>query len=302
MQELSGNRIVTLRTVFDDYLKVRPLKDHTLKNYTRRVEGHLKDWLPMDVRQITMRMVEDRHRRISEESGKTIANDVFRTLRALLEFATYEYMEEDDEPLLRRNPVRRLTHVRAWNRMHKRRGVIYLTQLKDWTQAVFSLQNVTLRDFLLLLLFTGLRHAEASELKWENVDLKNGVIKLVNPKNGIDADIPLCDYMWALLQYRKIGARGSYVFSGRDPERPLTFGSTALKIVRERSGIKWIPHDLRRSYITIGDELEIKKEVLKALVNHREGDINDDYTIRSIERLRRATQQIANAILKAAEM
>ena len=292
---------ITLRQVFEDYMR-RELKDHTRKNYTRRVTVHLRDWLNCPITSITMKMVEEKHRAISATNGKTIGNDVFRTLRALMEYATYEYMEEDEEPLLKRNPVRRLTHVRAWNRLNKRTGVIYLRQLRAWVQAVFSLQNATLRDFLLLLLFTGVRHAEAAQLTWDRVDLTIGVIKLKDTKNRHDVDIPLSDYVWTMLRMRQIGARGSYVFSGRNPERSLTFGTSALRIVRQRSGIKFIPHDLRRTFITIGDEVGINKETRKLLVNHREGDVHDDYTLPSLERLRRATQAITNAILRQAGM
>lgn len=295
-------RVVSLRQVFNDYLMVKDLKDHTRRNYTRRITGHLSDWLDMPITDISMRMVEDRHRLITAQNGKTIGNDVFRTLRALMQFATYEYSTEDEEPYLKRNPVQRLSHLRAWNRMTKRKGVIYPSQLKAWVQAVFSLQNVHLRDFLLLLLFTGLRHAEARCLEWSQVDLANGVIHLVDTKNGLDADIPMSDYVWDMLKLRSFGARGKYVFPGRNPNKPLTFGSTALQVIRRRSGVQFIPHDLRRTFISIGDEAGIDKETRKVLVNHTEGDVHDDYTVRSLERLRRATQAITNCIRQHAGM
>jgi integrase len=49
----------------------------------------------------------------------------------------------------------------------------------------------TIRDYLLLVLFTGLRKEEAACLTWANVDLKTKTLKVNDTKNHLDHTLPL---------------------------------------------------------------------------------------------------------------
>lgn len=69
------------------------------------------------------------------------------------------------------NPVKRLSQTRAWYRIERRQTYIKPHELKDWYDGVQLLQDGILRDYLLLILFTGLRRREAAGLTWANVDL-----------------------------------------------------------------------------------------------------------------------------------
>ena len=63
----------------------------------------------------------------------------------------------------------------------------------------------------------------------------------------------------------------------------------------------WVLHDLRRTFITIAESLDIPAYSLKRLLNHKmRNDITAGYIITDVERLRRPMQQITDYILKAA--
>lgn len=132
--------------------------------------------------------------------------------------------------------------------------------------------------------------------------LISGIITLRQTKNGDEHLVPLSDYVWNLLGRRHLRRNSDFVFQGsRNPQRPLNLCGLHYNPVIAQSGVRFSPHDLRRSYVTIGDELDIKNTVIKSLVNHRQdSDVTEGYIIRSIEKLRRATQQITDAILKYA--
>jgi len=295
LQEKSKT-IITLRRVWTDYQKIRDLKPATLKNYNQRLNVYLRDWLDIPINEITKDMVEERH---SSISGKAIANSAFRTLRALLAYAEAKYVDEKGEPIIKHNPVKRLTEVRGWHRDRRRKTVLQISELNRWFRAVFSLDNSTTRDVLLLLLFTGMRRNEAIELKWKDVDLNAGIIKLHNTKNGDDFDVPMSDYVWRLMHARSLTASSEFVFPGSSRGHTAA-AYTSCSIARRRSGLQFSLHDLRRTFMTVADEIEIKNEVIKQLVNHKVDDVTEGYIVRSLERRRRATQRITNAILKYA--
>lgn len=306
MQQLSGNRIVTLRQVWADYQITRTLKPVTVRNYEQRL-GLLRDWLDIPVTAITRDMVEQRHRSIN---GNATANSTMRTLRALLHYAAIKYEHEDGSPLIKNNPVRRLSELRAWHRDKKRKTSLAIRQLRGFFEGCFALNNTTMRDFLITILMTGMRRGEAINLRWSpdpdqilaHVDLDLGVIHHPDPKNGEPTTLPISDYIWRLLSLRKLGKRGEFVFPGTSPDKPFTAAWNSFDTVRAACGMNFALHDLRRTFCTVADELDMKEQLVQQLMNHKPDSQTEDYTCRSVERLRRATQRVTDAILHYAGM
>ena len=114
----------------------------------------------MPLLSITKDMVEKRHRKISEVAPGS-ADNVMRVLRAMFTYAGGKYDDEEGRPLIAVNPVKRLSQIKAWNNLPRRQTIIKDDGFKPWCQAVLKLNNETVRDYLLLLLFTGLRANEA---------------------------------------------------------------------------------------------------------------------------------------------
>lgn len=72
-----------------------------------------------------------------------------------------------------------------------------------------------------------------------------------------------------------------------------------MEKVIEKTGIKFTVHDLRRTFITIAESLDIPAYALKRLLNHKtSGDVTAGYIIIDVERLRRPMQMITDYILK----
>jgi hypothetical protein len=63
-------------------------------------------------------------------------------------------------------------------------------------------------------------------------------------------------------------------------------------------------HDLRRTFISIAESLDISMYAIKAIVNHgtTSGDVTAGYVVWDIERLRKPMQNITDYILKCAEI
>lgn len=62
-------------------------------------------------------------------------------------------------------------------------------------------------------------------------------------------------------------------------------------------------HELRRTFITIAESLDIPAYVLKRLMNHKmSNDVTAGYIIVDVERLRKPMQLITDYILKCMEV
>ena len=175
-----------------------------------------------------------------------------------------------------------------------------------WFEAVYDLKKPEnqesfhiVADFLLVLLFTGLRRQEAAQLLWKNVDLKDRTLLIPDPKNHEPLNLPLSDFLIDLLTERKELAVNGYVFPGRDGEGYLIEPKRQIQKVIEQSNVQFTIHDLRRTFITIADSLEISAYAIKRLVNHKmKDDVTAGYIISDIERLRGPMQRITDSLLE----
>lgn len=69
--------------------------------------------------------------------------------------------------------------------------------------------------------------------------------------------------------------------------------------VIKKSGVKFTLHDLRRTFITIAESLEIPAYALKRLLNHKMNhDVTAGYIVMDVERLRMPMQMIADHLVK----
>jgi integrase len=157
----------------------------------------------------------------------------------------------------------------------------------------------TVSDYLMFILFTGLRQSEASGLLWKDVDFNNNIFTVRDTKNHTDHTLPLTGHTINLLRGRELTSTGSFVFSGKNPEKSIVNPYKQIKKVREKSGVHFTMHDLRRTFATYADSLYIQHSIIKRLINHKETDVTSVHYIQSsIETLRKPMQQITDYILE----
>jgi integrase len=286
--EESKIREITLSKVFADYLNSRKLKDNTAYIYKCVLRSTLSDWLDTPLIDIKKDMVERRHKSITDKGHAGHADHTMRILRALFTYAMITYEHPNGEPIFTHNPVKRLSQARIWNKPTRRQTVIKSHELSAWCKAVMGLSNKTARDYLLLLLFTGLRKGEAAELLWENVDLKGCTILIPDPKNREPHMLPLTDFLQRLLKDRWTARENEYVFPGAGEKyRYIRDVRHHMDLVTESSGVKFMLHDLRRTFLTIADAQDLSAYAIKKLANHKMAtDVTAGYIVSDVERLR----------------
>jgi len=305
---------VTLNQTMDNYISSRNknLKQKTIDDYRILFDGFLSEWGNKELTSITRDMVETKHTKIGKKSIYR-ANGSMRLLRALFNYAIGAYENSKGEPIIVHNPVQRISHNKAWYREKTRSNIIQPNDLKDWFEAINNLPNhkinsirnnisSTVTDYLTFILFTGLRQSEAAGLLWDDVDFNNNIFTVRDTKNHTDHTLPLTDSMSSLLENRLAKSNSIFVFSGNNPDKAIVNPYKQIKKVREDSGVHFTMHDLRRTFATIADSLDIQHHIIKRLMNHSNNDVTIKHYVQpSIERLREPMKRISDYIMSKAQ-
>jgi len=293
-------RSVTLKEVLEDYKQARKaLKPKTLYDYQRVLNIAFNNWKDKPLTAITKDMVATQHKKLGQAHGEAYANLAMRVLRALFNFAASQYEDSQGRSLIIDNPVKRLSQTRAWYRVERRQSFIKSHELSDWYAGVQKLTNTTLRDYLLLILFTGLRRQEAAKLQWEQIDLKAKTLTVIDTKNREPHTLPLSNYLYDLFENRKENTTSDFVFPGTGADGYIIEPRKQIAKVIDGTKIQFTVHDLRRTFITIAESLDIPAYALKKLMNHKmNNDVTAGYIMLDVERLRKPMQMITDHILK----
>ena len=290
---------ITLEKSFQDFVEVRSLKPITFREYNRAMKKTFKDWQTKPVNSITKDMVMRKFRKVSSESGPALANLEFRFLRALMNFAMGQYENSKGKPLVSVNPVSRLSETKAWHRIKRRQTIIDKSDLPKWFEGIRSLRNEDFRDYLTLLLLTGVRRSEGFQLQWSDIDLRNKTFIIQDTKNHNPLSLPMGNFLYKMFKERKRTSKSEWVFPGTGRTKHMVDPKGALKEIKETTGIKFSFHDLRRLFITTTDSLDISTYAMKALVNHSlNGDVTGGYIVSDPQRLKEPMQRIETHLLK----
>ncbi|MDP3267859.1 MAG: integrase arm-type DNA-binding domain-containing protein [Legionella sp.] len=303
--EKKSNKIktMTLDSVFNDYLKARKdLKEFTVIDYRNVLRQVMPDWLNKPLINITREMIAKRHAEYGITNSKARSNYAMRVLRAVFNFAVHEYQLESGQSIISVNPVEYLSHTRSWFRVDRKNTVIKSHQLTEWHEGLMRLaeqedypQAMMWRDYFLLILFTGLRRMEAASLPWKDIDFKARTFTVQDIKNREIHTLPMSDFLYELFLRRRQFKTSEFVFPAPSKTGHIMEPRKAMLKVAELSGVTFTVHDLRRTFATTGESLDLPAYALKRLLNHKmTHDVTAGYIMRDVERLRKPMQRISD--------
>jgi integrase len=303
------------RDMFLDTCRRDGRSAETLKGY-ERAATYLKSWDALPLAEITRQMVKEKHERIAanvvanaakaarEKAAKTakenatkenaaienvegrghyMANGVMRLFRAVYNSALRQHEDLPTNPTI---------NVRWFKEFRRTDSAIPATGLADWYKGIMQIGNPIRRDYLRLVLYTGLRRTNAAEMRWEHVDLDAGIVLIPKPKSGRPFALPLSGYLLDLLRARK--AENELLY----PSRPWVFPSASSKSGHisepKLKGMTFMIHGLRATFMTVAESIEIAPYAIKLLVNHAmpRGDVTGGYIQADAERLREPMERI----------
>lgn len=316
-REAERARGVTFAQAFEAFSQARgsSLKARTLHDYRRFLEpseaggaAPFGDWRNRAIVSITKDQVSARHRALTAERGAAQADYAMRFLRSLINFARYYYESAEGVPLVAENPVQRLNQAKSWNRIKGRSNHVKPHEFQAWFDALKSLrkggeasQGALVADYLELLVLTGLRRSEAAQLRRADVDLKDATLTIRDPKNREEHTLPLSDRLLEILRARLCQAEpgpAAFVFPGEGAGGYLVEPRRPMRKVIEASEVQFSLHDLRRTFATVAERLDIPAYALKRLLNHKmRNDVTAGYIVPSVDRLRGPMQKVTDFIL-----
>ena len=283
----------TLAEVLENYIETRKnLSARTEYDYRRLLNCYLVDRKSKPLLALDRDAIEVLHGQIGERSPAQ-ANYTMRLVRALFNFAQERYPELG----ITESPTRRLSTVKGWYRADRKQTYIRSHQLGNWWQATDEI-NDSSRDYLRVLLLTGLRKNEAAALTRSNIDVKGKTLTALR-KGGSEHCLPMGDYLGRLISLRmKQAEDGEFLFPSWGKTGRITEAQKAVARVVEISGVPFTLHDLRRTFATIAESLDISTYAVKRLLNHsvNQNDVTSGYIVTDVERLRKPMQQIEDFI------
>ena len=308
-KEAEKSRNVKLFIAFQEFLTIKQRKSRTIKDYKKFMGTVFMEWGKRPIKDITRDMVSDKHLQLGKTIGKAQANQAFRFLRSLLNFCIEKYDDEKGNPLVKRNPVRRLTATGQWFRVNRRQTIIKNKDLPKWFKAVQGMRSSVVRDYILTITFSGLRRNEALPLEETVVDLEERTIMLHDTKNNLPFLIPIPNYLHKILKARikanKTNGGSKYVFPSRLKGRHISEPQSGINEVKKACGVEFCSHDMRRLFTTQADALDLSPFVIKRLVNHsvtgKDSDTTGGYIVSDLDRLRGPIQKIEDRILSLAK-
>ncbi len=302
---------VLLKDAFERYMSTRtkgqkPIKASTVDQYRISFETVLKPLKDKKLTEITGDDVEKLHLERSKTSP-SMANNATRLLGRIFRLAKEVYRDEHGAPIITYNPADRVSTLKLHNKLGRRTGHIHRDQLKAWFDAVYSLEprrgGDAARDLLIFTLLTGLRRNEAAKLTWDRVDLDKKSFSIIENKADRPVELPLSDYLYDMLtERRKKAGNRLYVFPAGNNSGYLADWRHWTNEVGKKAGLSFIPHDLRRTFATVAESLDISPYTIKALVNHSlpADDVTGGYIQIDVERMREPMQRITDFFLTEA--
>jgi len=230
------------------------------------------------VREVTPRHVVQLRDAVAAKNGPVMAA---RMLATLSKFFNWCAVHDDFLDQALPNPV--LKGFKTAKAVKRDR---YLDDAElSWLWTVTGQMPAPWGAFVRMLLLTGQRRGEVAAMRWEDVDLEEGVWSLSAEatKANRRTDVPLTGLALETLGGLLRGA-GPYVFTTDGGETHIqNFSGVAEMIARGMRAAQagevqgFTLHDLRRTVATHVADLGVSRDVVKKILNHAGQDVTGIY-------------------------
>lgn len=290
--------LLTLSEMIEKYLAAKSLASATVDIYRKQLPVKFEGWMEMKLKDVALlhpELVVQRFNLVKQQYGEMAASTAFAKLQSVLNYAMVLFPDS-----VQRNPCAVLSRAKLWPKAKSRVDCLKGADFKQFYDGIQSFNDAT-RDALLFCLYQGCRNREAAALKWEHVDIDNGVLRIADTKNYAALHVPLSSQSVEILKRRlnQNPAGCPFVFSTAKAYLSKT-GHVALtsQSLREKTGLSITVHGLRRSFVDIADnKLKLRREDVDRLINHVDRSVTGrHYSHKDIEDLRDDLRKICNEI------
>lgn len=249
-------QLPTLLELIAEYCTAKKLKASSLKRYGSIIRTHFAPWMDQPVSALTGAAFSEHCHHFAQNTGNALVEVGRGLLGALLRYVNAVY------DLKLESPFDKLAAAGLMpERTKPRARLLRETDLPAWRAALDKIGEKQ-RDYLLLLLYTGLRRDEGHNLTPADIDFNAGLLSVADTKNGKPHSLPITPMMEDILRRRCDGlADADRLFKGVSKEHVY---SMAIR----QGAPRFMLHDLRKLLATTGERLKVGDAVLRRILNH----------------------------------
>jgi integrase len=151
--------------------------------------------------------------------------------------------------------------------------------MKKLLDAIMADPNRDAANFMLMVLYTGMRRGELFRLKWKDIDFERGFISIRDPKGGPDQKIPLSSSAREVLSNHPKG-ESEFVFPGRNNDQRVEIKGPIERIRKNAELPKdFRPlHGLRHVYASmLASSGQVDMYTLQKLLTHKSPQMTQRY-------------------------
>lgn len=232
------------------------------------------------------------HRDLGRDGRHRTANKAQGLLRAILNKAiAWEYLNGE-------NPAQHIQRFREYSRDR----FLSAKEVERFHEALAEEADPTIRDFFLMLLYTGARKTETLTMAWVDVGLDSEVWRIPDTKNQEPRRVVLAGPAMVILRRRmevqsQIDPHGEWVFPGRVHGKHFADPKKAWERVLSRAGIEDLRmHDLRRTHASWMLEGGADLTVIGKALGHKDFASTLVYARLDLDPVRKAVEKTARAL------
>ncbi|HNU82845.1 MAG TPA: site-specific integrase [Thermoanaerobaculia bacterium] len=264
-------------------------KPATLVSLRHALAAAAKDFGSRPVDEITHRDVVRAVARWTREKGPIAANTYLAFVSKAFQIARRQGFLDTEKPLpsdrVQRNPTARKRELNLSPGDIERLGVALAQEEAGRPEAADAVRAVK------LLALTGCRRREITLLRWREVDLEGGAIRLTDSKTGPRL-VPLSTAPRALLASLDRGGPDDLVLPQAEPR--ITY---AWRRIRERAGLPGLRlHDWRHHHISVGLSAGFSLALVGRIAGHTNPSTTARYEHVQLDPLRGPAERISSSI------
>jgi integrase len=282
----------TLKELFNVYLEnhAKPFK-RTWADDEAMFNFHLASWHVRKISSIRKVDVVTLHGKIGRNNGPYMANRVVDLLCTMFNRAK-EWGWQGENPA---------AGVKAFPEQ-KRERFMDGDELRRFFQGIGQELNTTIRDYILVSLFTGARRRNVQSMRWTEINWSRATwtIPAAKAKSGETVNIALSPVALRLLESRKADSTSEWVFPGRGKSGHLEEPKTAWRRILKRAELVDLRlHDLRRTLGSWQAATGASLPIIGKSLGHKSLTATQIYARLDLDPVRASVNKATDAMLQA---
>ena len=260
------------------------------------VKNHLSHWLNKKAYLITAKDVESTVKAYGSKGHRIGSNRLLEKIKAIFNRAISLGWKGQ-------NPTKGIKKYAE----QSRERILKLDEFPNFFRALEAEYNITVKDFVLVALFTGIRKTNVLEMKWDDLKLDSQMPTwtIKETKNGDSNTVILPPIIIELLKSRRKLSEieeSPFVFPGEGAKGHFSDPKKAWGRILKNAGINELRiHDLRRTVATVMSDKGVNEVTIQNVLGHRTKSLLRVYSRTTEEAKLKALTEASEFMISKAE-